>query len=107
MFGLLMSAPLLACIMGSVPMLLIKLFPAPVRYSGIGVSYNMGFSLLAGTSPMLVAFLISYTGIKMVPAFFIMFIVLCAFPVILFLNKKAKQLNNGYSINSELLVGTE
>ncbi len=108
MFGLLMSAPLLACIMGSVPMLLIKLFPAPVRYSGIGVSYNMGFSLLAGTSPMLVAFLISYTGIKMVPAFFIMFIVLCAFPIVFILNKKSVQFKNEKFINSNFsLLNTD
>lgn len=87
--GLLVSSPLLASIMGPVPILLINLFPTSMRYSGIGISYNMGFSLFAGTSPLLVAFLISITGYKLIAAFYIMFIVFLAFPVIWFLYKKS------------------
>ncbi len=92
MLGLLISAPLLASIMGSIPMLLIQLFPTPIRYSGIGVTYNFGFSLFAGTSPILVAFFISTTGIKIIPAFYIMFLVVIVFPFILLLNKKITQI---------------
>jgi len=89
MLGLFISAPLLASLMCPVPALLIKLFPTPIRYSGIGVSYNVGFSLFAGTSPLLVAYLITSTGYKLIPAFYIMFIVLLASPAIWILHKKA------------------
>lgn len=88
LLGLLMSAPLLAAIMGSIPAVLIELFPTPIRYTGIGVSYNFGFSLFAGTSPMLVALLITRTGMNIMPAFYIMVLVMLVFPFILLLNKK-------------------
>lgn len=85
LLGLLISAPLLASIMTPIPSLLIELFPTRIRYSGIGVSYNVGFSLFAGTSPLLVTLFISMTGITLVPAFYIMFIISLAFPAILLL----------------------
>ncbi len=97
MLGLLMSAPLLASIMGSIPMLLIELFPTPIRYSGIGITYNVAFSLFAGTTPLLIAFLISFIGIKIIPAFVIMFFVMLALPFILLLNQ--------FSVRKKLLNG--
>lgn len=83
MLGLLLSAPLLASIMCSIPTLLIELFPTPIRYSGIGVSYNFGFSLFAGISPLLLAYSISVTHFILMPAFLIMIFVIFALPAIL------------------------
>lgn len=85
MLGLFMSAPLLASIMCSIPTLLIELFPTPLRYSGIGVSYNFGFSLFAGICPLLVVYFISLTHFILIPAFLIMTLVILAFPAILLL----------------------
>ena len=70
--GLALSAPILAAIMGSLPSVLLRRFPTGVRYSGIGFTYNLGFSIFGGLSPLLVAFLISTTGEKLSPAFFLM-----------------------------------
>src|SRR3990167_1968750 len=77
--ALLFSAPILALIVSPVPTMLIELFPTPVRYSGIGVCYSLGLGLFAGISPLLVAFLIAQTGLKIIPAFYIMFISLLTF----------------------------
>jgi MHS family proline/betaine transporter-like MFS transporter len=85
LLALLISAPLLASIMTPIPSILIELFPTRIRYSGIGISYNVGFSLFAGTSPLLVTLFISMTGIKLIPAFYIMFIIGLAFPTVSFL----------------------
>ncbi len=93
MLGLLISAPILASIMGSIPSLLIDLFPTPIRYSGVGVSYNFGFSLCAGTAPLLVVYFISVTGSYFLPAFFIMVSVSVTLPFILLLHKNNKQLS--------------
>ncbi len=96
LLGLLMFAPLIGSIMGSLPTLLIELFPTSIRYSGIGVCYNFGFSLFAGTMPLLLVFLISITGVKLMPAFIIMALVILAFPSIFLLHKKmlpAKQID--------------
>ena len=96
LLGLLMFAPLIGSIMGSLPTILIELFPTSIRYSGIGVCYNFGFSLFAGTTPLLVVFLISITGVKLMPAFIIMALVILAIPSILLLHKKmlpAKQID--------------
>jgi len=88
LLGLLMFSPLIGAIMGSLPSLLIELFPTPIRYSGIGITYNFGFSLFAGTTPLLSAFLISITGTKLTPAFMIMVFVVLAFPAIIVLHKR-------------------
>lgn len=88
MLGLLISAPLMGCVMGPIPSLLIELFPISIRYSGIGVAYNFGFSLFAGISPLIVTYFISTTGIVIIPAFYIICLIAIAIPAIFVLSKK-------------------
>ena len=48
------------------------LFQTKVRYTGFGVSFNLGVAIFGGTSPMLITYLISKSGILLIPAFYLM-----------------------------------
>ncbi|QSH41928.1 MFS transporter [Lentisphaerota bacterium ZTH] len=54
---------------------IIELFPANVRASGMGLSFNMGLAIIGGLSPFLFTFLIKETGSPMAP--YLLFLV-CA-----------------------------
>lgn len=53
------------------PFLMANLFPSRVRYTCIGVSYNLCSSLLGGTSPILAIYLINKLNTITAPAFII------------------------------------
>lgn len=48
------------------------MFPAPVRYAGFAISYNVSTMIFGGTSPMVNEALISKTGNALVPAYYMM-----------------------------------
>nr|WP_129360992.1 MULTISPECIES: MFS transporter [unclassified Kocuria] len=48
------------------------MFPAPVRYAGFAISYNVSTMIFGGTSPMVNEALIGATGNDLVPAFYMM-----------------------------------
>lgn len=45
-----------------------KIFPTSVRYSAVGLSYNVGNALFGGTAPLICAFMIEQTGTILAPA---------------------------------------
>lgn len=53
------------------PILITELFPANLRYSGVGFSYSLGFALIAGSAPLVFTALIQTTHIVEAPAFYI------------------------------------
>ena len=55
-----------------VPAFLTKLFPTEVRYTGIGISYNLSNAVFGGSAPLISLFLIKLTGSNLAPAFYIM-----------------------------------
>ncbi len=57
-----------------IPALLSELFPAPVRYTGVGISYNACNALFGGTAPFVCLFLIDLTGTDFAPAFYFIFL---------------------------------
>lgn len=59
--------------------LLSLLFPTPVRYSGVALSYNSAYALIGGLSPVLCTLLIEQTGHVLAPAFYVMAISLLSF----------------------------
>lgn len=69
---------------GSFAAVVAKMFPTPVRYSGIGVSYNLAFAIFAGLSPLLTTSLIEKTHNMMVPAYLMMTIAFIGFLTSLF-----------------------
>ena len=44
--------------MGASPIVIVSLFPARVRCTGISISYNVALALFGGTAPLLVTYLI-------------------------------------------------
>lgn len=56
---------------GSMPATLVSLFRAPVRYSGLAISYNVSVSLLGGTAPLINTWLIHRTGNPVIPAWYL------------------------------------
>lgn len=42
------------------PILMIRAFPAPVRFSGVSLSYNIGYALFGGVTPVIVSFLLHF-----------------------------------------------
>lgn len=47
-------------------------FPTPVRYSGTALSYNLGFGIIGGFTPLIATWLINLTGNLMAPSFVLM-----------------------------------
>ena len=69
---------LLAMNDGTLPSFLAEIFPTPVRYSGFALSFNTGNALMGGTAPLVSTWLISLTGNKLAPAWYLMAIALLA-----------------------------
>ncbi|CAG8999004.1 MAG: Proline/betaine transporter [Candidatus Celerinatantimonas neptuna] len=45
-------------LVGVVPAIAVKSFPAPIRFSGLSFSYNVAYAIFGGTTPMLVSAMI-------------------------------------------------
>lgn len=53
-------------------------FPAPIRYSATGFSYNIAYALFGGTAPYLSTWLVTGTGSLLAPAFYLTAVALLA-----------------------------
>jgi MHS family proline/betaine transporter-like MFS transporter len=73
--GILGFGAILGIYIGPMPAVLVELFPARVRFTGMAVSYNVAAALFGGTAPMVCTWLIDRTGNHSVIAFYVM---LCA-----------------------------
>ncbi len=47
-------------IVGGVPFVLVRAFSAPIRYSGLSFSYNVGYALSGGLTPVAVPLLLGH-----------------------------------------------
>lgn len=56
---------------GTLPCFLAEVFPTRVRYSGFAFSFNTANALFGGTAPFVATWLISVTGSKAAPAWFL------------------------------------
>jgi len=56
---------------GTLPCFLTEIFPTRVRYSGFAFSFNTANALFGGTAPFIATWLISATGNKEAPAWFL------------------------------------
>ncbi|WP_374302588.1 MFS transporter [Paracoccus sp. (in: a-proteobacteria)] len=56
---------------GTLPCFLSEIFPTRVRYSGFAFSFNTANALFGGTAPFIATWLISATGSKAAPAWFL------------------------------------
>lgn len=56
---------------GTLPCFLSEIFPTRVRYSGFAFSFNAANALFGGTAPFVATWLISITGSKLAPAWYL------------------------------------
>jgi MHS family proline/betaine transporter-like MFS transporter len=59
--------------MGGLAALMSELFPTRMRTTGLSVSYSFGVAIFGGFAPFISAWLISATGSKLAPSFYLMF----------------------------------
>ncbi len=64
---------LLAGYMGGLAALMSELFPARMRTTGLSISYSFGVAIFGGFAPFINTWLISATGSKLAPSFYLMF----------------------------------
>jgi MFS transporter, MHS family, proline/betaine transporter len=56
---------------GTLPCFLSEIFPTKVRYSGFAFTFNSANAIFGGTAPLIATWLISITGNKLAPAWFL------------------------------------
>jgi MFS transporter, MHS family, proline/betaine transporter len=56
---------------GPGPAALVEMFPTNVRYSALGVSYNLAVAAFGGTAPFIATFLIDRTGNNLAPSIYL------------------------------------
>ncbi|WP_322044945.1 MFS transporter [Paraburkholderia sp. J67] len=57
---------------GALPALLSELFPTQTRTTGMSLGYNIAVTIFGGFAPFVIAWLISVTGNKLAPSFYLM-----------------------------------
>ncbi|SDV47376.1 MFS transporter [Chitinasiproducens palmae] len=58
---------------GALPALMAELFPVSTRATGMSVGYNIGVTVFGGFTPAIIVWLISATGDKTSPGYYLMF----------------------------------
>jgi MFS family permease len=53
------------------PYIIVKSFPAEVRFTGFALSYNVAYAVFGGTAPAIASYLVGRQGITMAPAWYI------------------------------------
>jgi len=54
---------------GAIPMVMVKAFPAAVRFSGLSFSYNLAYAICGGSTPILVSLLLKWSPLG--PAYYV------------------------------------
>ena len=72
LLGLTLFAYPTAAYVGNLASSLPALFPTASRYGGMGISYNVAVALFGGTAAFIMEALVTYTGSKLAPAFWLM-----------------------------------
>jgi MFS family permease len=70
---------------GAIPLVLVKAFPAAVRFSGLSFSYNLAYAIFGGLTPMTVAFLLKYSTLG--PAYYVVALCVLGLAIGLYLRR--------------------
>ena len=80
-----------AAVLGAIWGALSEMFPTRVRYSGVGISFNIAGVLVGGSAPYIATWLIQQTGDKSSPAYFLMSVSAVTLLTLLTLPETAKR----------------
>ncbi|WP_153100773.1 glycine betaine/L-proline transporter ProP [Paraburkholderia hayleyella] len=89
--GLLIIGVLLSCFTGVMPSALPALFPTRIRYGALAIGFNISVSLFGGTTPLITAWLVDFSGNLMMPAYYLMGASLIGAVAVLALTETARQ----------------
>ena len=88
LFGLYALSGLFVGVIGAVPYVMVKAFPAVVRFSGLSFSYNLAYAIFGGLTPMAVTLLLKES--QMGPAYYVAIICLMGLLAGAYLWKKGR-----------------
>lgn len=74
-------------VVGIIPSVMVALFPARIRFSGLSFSYNMAYAIFGALTPPLISYLSSHFGI-MAPAHYVALTAIVTISVSLYLMKR-------------------
>lgn len=86
----LLLALVLAPINAIVPVIIVELFPVPIRVTGSSLAYNVSQAIFGGTTPLVLLLLIDYTNNNISPSFYLFFYAFAALLAIIFLRKQER-----------------
>ena len=66
-------AAIVAIVNGCYACTIVELFPVAIRYSGMALSYNLGFAIFGGVTSLLMTALYKLTGDPLTPFYFLLF----------------------------------
>ena len=79
---------LIAACLGPIPALLSDIFPTQTRGTGLALSYNFSVTLFGGFSPLIVTWMISTSGSKMAPSFYVITTALISLVAVITLGRR-------------------
>ncbi|MFZ4833563.1 MFS transporter [Rouxiella sp. Mn2063] len=85
-------------VVGAVPYVLVRAFPAALRFTGISFSYNVSYAVFGGLTPIFVTLMMSVT--PMAPAYYVL--ALSAIGLVLGIYLRNDAMNNSASIEPRM-----
>ncbi|VVC75488.1 Proline/betaine transporter [Aquicella siphonis] len=87
------SAVLTGFSAGIVPVVISELFPTRIRYSGIAMSYNLGFAIFGGLTPFFSLSLVYYTGSVISPALYVFSVAFLALMASIWISRRTSSIS--------------
>ncbi|NEQ53892.1 MAG: MHS family MFS transporter [Leptolyngbya sp. SIO3F4] len=82
---------LISLFLGISPAMMVELFPTETRLTAYSVSFNLGVSILGGTSPLICTWLIKVSDNAYAPAFYLMGTALMAMVALGFMSDRSRE----------------
>lgn len=87
---------------GAVPYVLVRAFPAPVRFTGLAFSYNISFAIFGGLTPIVVTSFLAVSS--MAPAWYLVFIAIMTTGIGLYLMANSHKVEGAIGINNSNII---
>lgn len=78
-------------VVGAVPFVLVRAFPAEVRFSGISFSYNLAYAIFGGLTPIFVTLIMRLT--PMAPAYYVLALAMIGLGLGIYLRREVNPLS--------------
>ncbi|MEI8346145.1 MAG: MFS transporter, partial [Pseudomonadota bacterium] len=82
---------IMAAYLGTIPVTLVEMFPSHIRYSAIGLSYNLSLCIFGGTAPLLATWLVKHYHNIYFVALYLVFLSALNFVAVMFLPEKKQK----------------